>query len=92
MRYEAGVQVLHEKGSSSSHRRLKTRYEFYRAMARFYKNISRLDGILSLTWPCSLLYLRWLTAGLGKEIVRYAARYASEMTLIPNRDFLAGAL
>lgn len=77
VRYEAGVQVLHEKGSSSSRRRLKTRYEFYRAMARFYKKHQspRRNPVLNRAVFAAIFALA--TAGLGKEIVRYTARYAS---------------
>ncbi len=77
VRYQPEVKVLHEKGVSSSRRRLKTRYEFYRAMARFYQKhqAPRRNPTLNLAVFTAIFALG--SAGLCKEIVRYAARFAS---------------
>ena len=81
VRYEPEVEVLHEKGASSSRRRLRTRYEFYRAMARFYRKhqAPRRNRALNLAVLTAIFALG--SAGVGKEIVRYAARLATGSSL-----------
>ena len=81
VRYEPEVEVLHEKGASSSRRRLRTRYEFYRAMARFYRKhqAPRRNPALNLAVFTAIFALG--LAGVGKEIVRYAARFATGSSL-----------
>ncbi|MCY3800634.1 MAG: glycosyltransferase family 2 protein [Chloroflexi bacterium] len=81
VRYAPEVEVLHEKGASSSRRRLKTRYEFYRAMARFYRKhqAPRQNPALNMAVLAAIFALG--SAGVGKEIVRYAARLATGSNL-----------
>ena len=81
VRYQPEVQVLHEKGASSSRRRLRTRYEFYRAMTRFYRKhqAPRRNPALNLAVFAAIFALG--SAGVSKEIVRYAARLATGSSL-----------
>jgi GT2 family glycosyltransferase len=48
--YLASVVALHYKGSSSSRRRLRTTYEFYRAMVVFYRRHYGGSAPLAVTW------------------------------------------
>jgi N-acetylglucosaminyl-diphospho-decaprenol L-rhamnosyltransferase len=48
--YLAFVVVLHRKGSSSKRRRLRTTYEFYRAMVVFYRRHYAATAPWAVTW------------------------------------------
>lgn len=48
--YLAGVVALHDKASSSKRRRLRTTYEFYRAMVIFYRRHYAQHVPLVVTW------------------------------------------
>ena len=77
VRYEPGIRVYHEKGISTSQRRIKTRFEFYRAMARFYNKHQASNHHIAAKTAVRAGILLIGSAGLGKEIMRYAARLIS---------------